>query len=82
MKGLATALFAFVAAAIVTAWAWLGAPVQMPASPLEPDKNPYCVSYAPFRGDESPFGPDIPIDPRLIDSDLAQLKPITDCVLK
>ena len=80
MKGLATALFAFVAAAIVTAWAWLGAPVQMPASPLEPDKNPYCVSYAPFRGDESPFGPDIPIDPRLIDSDLAQLKPITDCV--
>src|SRR5438270_4742763 len=52
----------------------------MPASPLEPDKNPYCVSYAPFRGDESPFGPDIPIDPRLIDSDLAQLKPITDCV--
>ena len=39
MKGLATALFAFVAAAIVTAWAWLGAPVQMPASPLEPEKH-------------------------------------------
>jgi exo-beta-1,3-glucanase (GH17 family) len=80
LKGFATGLFALVAAAIVTAWAWLGAPVQMPPSPLEPDKNPYCISYAPFRGDQSPFGPDIPIDPRQIDSDLVQLKPITNCV--
>jgi glucan 1,3-beta-glucosidase len=80
LKGLATALFALVATAIVAAWAWLGAPVQMPASPLEPNKSPYCISYAPFRGDESPFGPDIPIDARQIDTDLAQLKPITNCV--
>jgi glucan 1,3-beta-glucosidase len=80
LKGLATALFALVAAAIVAAWAWLGAPVQMPASPLEPNKSPHCISYAPFRGDESPFGPDIPVDARQIDTDLAQLKPITNCV--
>jgi exo-beta-1,3-glucanase (GH17 family) len=80
LKGLATALFALVAAAIISAWAWLGAPVQMPPSPLEPDKNPYCISYAPFRGDQSPFGPDVPIDPRQIDSDLVQLKAVTNCV--
>ena len=39
-----------------------------------------CVSYAPFRGTQDPFGPDVPIDPRQIDQDLAQLKQITDCI--
>ncbi|HEY6995653.1 MAG TPA: beta-(1-6) glucans synthase [Xanthobacteraceae bacterium] len=78
--GIATALFALAAAAIVTAWGWLGAAVQMPPSPLASGKKLYCVSYAPFRGDQSPFGPDVPIDPRQIDQDLAQLERITDCV--
>src|SRR5262249_55914787 len=54
--------------------------VQMPAAPLPADGKLYCISYAPFRGDESPFGPDRPIDPRQIDADLAELKRISDCV--
>ena len=78
--GIATALFAIAAAAIVAAWGWLGAAVQMPPSPLASGEKLYCISYAPFRGDQSPFGPDRPIDPRQIDQDLAQLKQITDCV--
>jgi exo-beta-1,3-glucanase (GH17 family) len=78
--GIATALFAVAAAAIVTAWAWLGAAVQMPPGPLAPGEKLYCVSYTPFRGTQSPLGPDIPVDPRQIDEDLAQLKHITDCV--
>jgi glucan 1,3-beta-glucosidase len=78
--GIASALFAVTAAAIVTAWAWLGSPVQMPPSPLASGQKLYCVSYTPFRGAESPFGPDVPVDPRQIDEDLAQLKHITDCV--
>ena len=52
----------------------------MPPSPLASGGKLYCISYAPFRGDQSPFGPDVPIDPRQIDEDLAQLKQITDCV--
>ena len=71
---LATALFALAASAIVAAWAWLGAAVQMPPSPLAPGEKLYCVSYAPFRAGQDPFGPDIPIDPRQIEEDLAQLK--------
>jgi exo-beta-1,3-glucanase (GH17 family) len=78
--GIATALFAMAAAAIVTAWAWLGAAVQMPPSPLASGEKLHCVSYTPFRGTQSPLGPDIPVDPRQIDEDLAQLKHITDCV--
>jgi exo-beta-1,3-glucanase (GH17 family) len=78
--GMATALFALAASAIVAIWAWLGAAVEMPPSPLAAGEKLYCVSYAPFRGSQNPFGPDIPIDPRQIDEDLAQLKQITDCV--
>jgi glucan 1,3-beta-glucosidase len=68
------------AVAIVSAWAWLGAAIQMPPSPFAAGEKLYCVSYAPFRGDQSPLGPDIPVDPRQIDEDLARLKPITDCI--
>jgi exo-beta-1,3-glucanase (GH17 family) len=78
--GIATALFAVAAAAIITAWAWLGAAVQMSPSPLAAGEKLYCVSYTPFRGTQSPLGPEIPVDPRQIDEDLAQLKHITDCV--
>src|SRR6266568_2508598 len=77
---IAAALFALAGAAIVAAWAWLGMKVEMPPSPLGPGEKLHCISYAPFRGAQNPFGPDVPIDPRQIDEDLAQLKPITDCV--
>src|SRR5262245_52975736 len=78
--GIATALFAIAAAAITTAWAWLGGTVQMPPSPVAPGEELCCGSYTPFRGRQSPLGPDNPVDPRQIDEDLAQLKQITDCV--
>jgi len=78
--GIATALFAIAAAAIVAAWGWLGAAVEMPPSPLAAGEKLYCISYAPFRGSQNPFGPDVPIDPGQIDEDLAQLKRISNCV--
>jgi exo-beta-1,3-glucanase (GH17 family) len=74
------ASFALAAAAIVAAWGWLGAPVAMPVSPLGPGDKLPCVSYAPFRADQDPFGPDVPIDPRQIEDDLVRLKPLTDCI--
>jgi glucan 1,3-beta-glucosidase len=74
------ACFALTAAAIVAAWAWLGAAVEMQASPLGAGEKLPCVSYAPFRGDQDPFGPDVPIDPRQIEEDLVRLKPLTDCI--
>ena len=78
--GIAGALFAIAAAAVVAAWAWLGASVQMPPSPLAPGEKLHCVSYSPFRGSQSPLGPEVPVDPRQIDEHLAQLKHVTDCV--
>jgi exo-beta-1,3-glucanase (GH17 family) len=78
--GIMTALFAFAAAAIISGWVWLGAPVQMPPSPLSAGEKVHCISYAPFRDDQEPFGPDVSVDPGKIADDLAQLKSITDCV--
>ena len=78
--GVAGALLLGAAAVIVAGWAWLGAPVQMPPSPLAPSEKAHCISYAPFRAGQTPLGPDIAIDPRQIEQDLAQLKTITDCV--
>jgi exo-beta-1,3-glucanase (GH17 family) len=72
--------FTLAAAAIIAAWGWLGAAVEMPASPLGPGEKIPCVSYTPFRGDRDPFGPDVPIDPRQIEEDLVRLKPLTDCI--
>ena len=77
---LGAVFFALAAAAIIAAWGWLGAPIEIPVAPLGPGEKIPCVSYAPFRGDQDPFGPDVPIDPRQIEEDLVRLKPVTDCV--
>jgi glucan 1,3-beta-glucosidase len=69
-------------AAVVIAgfWAWLGAPIAMPQTPLTAGEKLYCLSYAPFRDGQSPFQPDVHITPQQIDEDMAQLAKITDCV--
>src|SRR3984893_12269509 len=77
---IALALFVPIAAAIVAAWGWLGAPVALPASPLAAGEKLYCMSYSPFRGRQTPFDRTLRIDAAQIDDDLARLAPVTDCV--
>lgn len=76
----ATGLFVLVALGILAVWAWLGAAVEMPPPPFAAGEKLNCISYAPFRAGQDPFGPDVPIDPRQIDDDLTQLSQITNCV--
>jgi glucan 1,3-beta-glucosidase len=76
----AVSLFTLAAAGIVTAWWWLGSPVAMPPSPFGSTEKLYCVSYAPFRGGQSPLQPTTRIEPWQIEQDLAQLARISDCV--
>jgi glucan 1,3-beta-glucosidase len=73
-------LFTLTAAVIVAAWWWLGSAVPMPPPPLDPGEKLYCVSYAPFRGAQTPLDLSTHIDPAQIEQDLAQLAKITDCV--
>jgi len=73
-------LFIMTAAAIVAAWWWLGMAAPMPPSPLDPGEKLYCVSYAPFRGSQTPLDPSTKIEPWQIEQDFAQLSRVTDCV--
>jgi glucan 1,3-beta-glucosidase len=76
----AVSLFTLVALAIAGVWWWLGAAVPMPPSPLGPGEKLYCVSYAPFRGGQTPLDLSTRIEPWQIEEDLALLARLTDCV--
>jgi glucan 1,3-beta-glucosidase len=65
---------------IAGAWAWLGSPVAMPQSPLAADEKLYCLSYAPFRGGQTPLDLATHISTAQIEDDLSRLAKITDCV--
>lgn len=73
-------LFTLASAIVIATWWWLGAPIAMPPSPLDPGEKLYCVSYAPFHGTQSPLDPSTRIAPEQIDRDLAALSKVTDCV--
>jgi len=75
--------FSFLAlavAAVIAAWAALGAPVAMPHAPLAPGDKLDCVSYAPFRDSQSPLDGPMTVSRQQIDDDLARLAPLTRCV--
>jgi glucan 1,3-beta-glucosidase len=52
----------------------------MPPSPLDAGEKLYCVSYAPFRGSQTPLDPTTRIEPQQIEDDLARLAQVADCV--
>ena len=72
--------FAATALAIGAVWWWLGAPVRLPPSPLAAGGKLYCVSYAPFRGEQDPLVETTHVTAQQIDEDLALLARYTDCV--
>ena len=65
---------------IAAAWAWLGAPLPVPQSPLAAGEKLYCLSYSPFRGSQTPLDSHTKISPAQIEEDMARLSKITDCV--
>ncbi|MBV9558365.1 MAG: beta-(1-6) glucans synthase [Pseudolabrys sp.] len=73
-------LFAASAAIIGGTWAWLGQPIAMPAASLGAPGKLYCVSYAPFRGTQTPLKEATRIPPDQIEDDLTRLARITDCI--
>ena len=68
------------AALIAVAWFWLGKPEPMPQVPVAAGEKLYCLSYAPFRGQQNPFDPTAVIPTVQIEEDLTQLAKLTDCV--
>lgn len=58
-------------------WAWIGRAVELPPAP---EPKLHCVSYTPFRGDQTPYDRSLVIPPAQIAEDLDQLQMITNCV--
>ncbi|MCL2716222.1 MAG: beta-(1-6) glucans synthase [Alphaproteobacteria bacterium] len=49
-------------------------------APIDPDYRLQCVSYAPFRGRESPLVESTHVDAAQIEQDLRRLHEVTDCI--
>lgn len=66
--------------AIAAVWWWLATPITLPRAPIDPNAKLQCVSYAPFRGDQTPLVATTQISAEQIAQDLALLAKISDCV--
>jgi exo-beta-1,3-glucanase (GH17 family) len=66
--------------AIAAVWWWLATPINLARAPIDPNAKLQCVSYAPFRDEQTPLLLTTHIPPDQIAQDLAQLATISDCV--
>ena len=66
--------------AIVGVWWWLATPITLARAPIDPAAKLLCVSYAPFRGAQTPLDPSTYIPADQIEQDLKQLAQISECV--
>ncbi|MCC8976574.1 glycosyl hydrolase family 17 protein [Bradyrhizobium brasilense] len=66
--------------AIAAVWWWLGIPVNLPRAPIDPNDKVQCISYAPFRNNQTSLSPATQVSPEQIAEDLAQLAKISDCI--
>jgi len=58
----------------------LATPVMLAHAPIDPAAKLDCVSYAPFRGDQTPLNQTLIVNPEQIQEDLVQLAKVTQCV--
>ena len=65
---------------IAAVWWWLATPVSLARAPIDPANKLECVSYAPFRGEQTPLVPTTMISTEQMAQDLAQLAKISKCV--
>jgi exo-beta-1,3-glucanase (GH17 family) len=65
---------------VAAVWWWLAIPVTLARAPIDPAAKLECVSYAPFRGDQTPHNPDLIVSPEQIAQDLGELARISKCI--
>ena len=74
------ALFFISLGTVATVWWWLAIPVTLARAPIDPATKLECVSYAPFRGNQTPHDPDLIVSPEQIAEDLVELARISKCI--
>ena len=65
---------------IAAAWWWLAMPVTLVRAPIDPAAKLECVSYAPFRGEQTPHNPRLIVSPEQIAEDLGELAKVSKCI--
>ena len=65
---------------VAAAWWWLAAPVTLARAPIDAGAKLECVSYAPFRNDQTPHDQSLIVSPQQIAEDLAELASISKCI--
>ena len=65
---------------IAPVWWWLAEPVTLARAPIEAAAKLECVSYAPFRDDQTPLNPTLEVSAEQIREDLLQISKISGCI--
>ena len=61
-------------------WWWLATPVALPRAPIDAAAKLECVSYAPFRNDQTPHDQALIVSPEQIAEDLSELAKVSKCI--
>jgi exo-beta-1,3-glucanase (GH17 family) len=61
-------------------WSWLAKPVMLDRAPIDGAAKLDCVSYAPFRGNQTPLNQDLIVSPAQIREDLVEIAGISNCI--
>ena len=65
---------------VVGVWWWLATPVALTRAPIDDAAKLECVSYAPFRNEQTPHDPTLIVKPEQIAEDLAELAKVSKCI--
>ena len=65
---------------VAAVWWWLAAPVALTRAPIDDAAKLECVSYAPFRGDQTPHDPTLIVSPEQIAEDLGRTGQGLQCI--
>jgi len=74
------ALFFVSLSVIAAVWWWLATPVALPRAPIDAAAKLECVSYAPFRNDQTPHDQALIVSPEQIAEDLSELAKVSKCI--
>jgi exo-beta-1,3-glucanase (GH17 family) len=65
---------------VASVWWWLALPVTLARAPIDPAAKLECVSYSPFRGEQTPHNPKLIVSREQIAEDLSELAKISKCI--
>jgi exo-beta-1,3-glucanase (GH17 family) len=65
---------------IASVWWWLAKPVALTRAPIDAATKLECVSYAPFRDNQTPLDPTVEVSAEQIREDLIEVAGISRCV--